>query len=253
MVGERGSPRIERAPSARGPNSMRPCIQPTASPLSERGRGLLDHVLIGHDRETRAGLGQATFHILLCEGRSEKGSLHQIAAAIELALFAQELMPNRKSCADRAAGVTGGRLDPDVLEGAVAQNLAVGNAIERDAAGKTEIIETVLARERTSQPEHDLFGDLLNRGCNVHVERCEQILIRVAHRCAEQIGKFLVGHGETSAIVEIGEIEPERPVVLEVDQVVEDEGSVFRLAVWRKSHELVFAGIDLEAGVVGER
>ena len=32
MDGERGSPRIERAPSARGPYSMRPCIQPTALP-----------------------------------------------------------------------------------------------------------------------------------------------------------------------------------------------------------------------------
>src|SRR6516162_8464853 len=32
MVGERGSPRIERFPSARGRNSMRPCIQPTAFP-----------------------------------------------------------------------------------------------------------------------------------------------------------------------------------------------------------------------------
>ena len=30
MVGERGSPRIERAPSERGPNSMRPWNQPTA-------------------------------------------------------------------------------------------------------------------------------------------------------------------------------------------------------------------------------
>ncbi len=30
IEGERASPRIERAPSERGPNSMRPCIQPTA-------------------------------------------------------------------------------------------------------------------------------------------------------------------------------------------------------------------------------
>ena len=41
--------------------------------------------------------------------------------------------------ADRAAGIAGRRLDPDALEVAVAQHLAVGDAVERDAAGEAQI------------------------------------------------------------------------------------------------------------------
>ena len=39
MLGERASPRIDRAPSARGPNSMRPWNQPIALP-SARARAV---------------------------------------------------------------------------------------------------------------------------------------------------------------------------------------------------------------------
>ncbi len=42
--------------------------------------------------------------------------------------------------AQRAAGVARRRLNPDVVEAAVAQDLAVGDAIERDAAGEAEIL-----------------------------------------------------------------------------------------------------------------
>ena len=121
-------------------------------------------------------------------------------------------MPDRERRAERAAGVAGGRLHPDVLEGAVAQDLAVGDAIERDAAGEAEIVEAVLARQRARQPQHHLLGHRLDRGGDVHVERREQFLGPVAHRRAEQIGELLVGHGQTGAIVEIVEIEPERSV-----------------------------------------
>ena len=48
-------------------------------------------------------------------------------------------MLRRERRAERAARIAGRRLDPDVLEGAVAQDLAVGDAIERDAAGEAEI------------------------------------------------------------------------------------------------------------------
>ncbi len=47
MVGERGSPRMERAPSARGPNSMRPWNQPTAWPVAKRLRRRVDQRFVG--------------------------------------------------------------------------------------------------------------------------------------------------------------------------------------------------------------
>jgi hypothetical protein len=61
-----------------------------------------------------------------------------------------------------------------------------------------------------------------------------------------------VRHGEAGAIVEVRHVEPERAVGLEVDQVLEDLLLEPRLAVGRKPHHLVLAGVDLEPRVVGE-
>ena len=168
------------------------------------------------------------------------------------ARLALELVIGRKRRADRAAGIAGRRLNPDVVELAVAQHLAVGDAIQRHAAGKAQIARAGLGREAARQPQHGLLEHRLDRGRDIHVERRQQ-LVRRAHRLAEQLGEPLVGHGQPGAIVEIGHVEPERAVRLEIDQIVENELCVFRLAIGREPHHLVFAGVDLEAGVIGER
>ena len=80
-----------------------------------------------------------------------------------------------------------------------------------------------------------------------------QQLVGAARRLAEQRCEALVGHGQAGAVIEVRHVEPERAVGLEVDQVVEDELRVFRLAIGREPHHLVLAGVDLEAGVIGER
>ena len=50
-------------------------------------------------------------------------------------------MPDEQRRAQRAAGVAGGGLDPDVLERALAQDAAVADAVQRDAAGQAEFFE----------------------------------------------------------------------------------------------------------------
>ncbi len=61
-----------------------------------------------------------------------------------------------------------------------------------------------------------------------------------------------IGHGQAGAIVEILQIQPEAAVLLQIDKFLEDQIGVSRLAVRGKSHDFVFAGIDFEAGVIGE-
>jgi len=61
------------------------------------------------------------------------------------------------------------------------------------------------------------------------------------------------GHRETGAIVKVREIETDRTVVLQVDDVLENLLRIGRLAVWREAHEFVLAFVDLEAGVIGKR
>ena len=48
--------------------------------------------------------------------------------------------------ADRPARVTRGRLNPHPLESAVTKNLAVGDAVERHAAGEAEVRQPELRR-----------------------------------------------------------------------------------------------------------
>ena len=152
---------------------------------------------------------------------------------------------------ERAAGIAGRRLHPDVLEGAVAQHLAVGHAIECDAAGKTEVLDPVGRGQIARHAQHDLLGDLLHRGREIHLALRERAL-GVARRAAEQLVELARGHGEAGRVVEVALVEPERAVVLQVDQMLEDQVGVLGLAVGREAHHLVFAGVDLEAGVVGE-
>ena len=95
------------------------------------------------------------------------------------------------------------------------------------------------------------FEHGLDRGRDIHVLLFEHAL-GTARRQPEQRVEAPIRHRQARAVVEIVEIEPERPVVLDVDEVIEDELDMVRSAVGREPHQLVFARIDLEAGVVGE-
>ena len=61
------------------------------------------------------------------------------------------------------------------------------------------------------------------------------------------------GLRHTGTIGKIGLVQPEAAVVLHIHQLVQDEVRVFRLAIGRQAHDLVFAGVDAKAGVIGQR
>jgi hypothetical protein len=60
-------------------------------------------------------------------------------------------VPGRQRRAERAAGIARRRLHPEPVEAAVAQHLAVGDAVERDAAGEAEVARAVLGGEAARQ------------------------------------------------------------------------------------------------------
>ncbi len=145
--GERASPRIERPPSARGPNSMRPWNQPTRLAVRERARTSRRSARSSEQRRearARGARGAARMSAGL-EARAEIATAHRVARAVRLARLAEVHVVGGERRAERAAGVARRRLDPDALEGAVAQQLAVGDAVERDAAGEAEVLLAGLA------------------------------------------------------------------------------------------------------------
>ena len=112
---------------------------------------------------------------------------------------------------ERAAGIAGGRLHPDLIEFAVAQDFAVRDAIERHAAGQAEIALRIFRRQAAREQQHRLLEDDLGRGRDVHVRLRQRF---AAHRAAasEQPVEFVVGHRQAGAVVEIRHVQPERSV-----------------------------------------
>ncbi len=160
-------------------------------------------------------------------------------------------MPDELSDPQRAAGVAGRRLDPDVLERPLAQQPPVGHAVERHAAGHAQVLRARRSVDRLRHSHDDLLAHHLNGSGQIHLSLCDPRL-GLARRPAEQLVEGPVRHGEPGEVVEVLLVEPERAVLLQVDQLVQDQIHVLRLAVGRQAHDLVLARVDLEAGVVGE-
>jgi hypothetical protein len=117
----RGSPRMLRAPSARGPNSIRPWNQPTtlsAPSAPRRGRASaassVEAVVDGALRSSRYALTRRRRNF----GPSSEPcwvSVPLLCAACRAAV------PGEQRRAERAAGIARRRLDPDPLERPFAQ------------------------------------------------------------------------------------------------------------------------------------
>ena len=160
-------------------------------------------------------------------------------------------MPCRQSSTYSAAGISRGRLDPEPLVRALAKDAAVPDAVQGNAAGEAQVVRTRLAVERRRQAQHHLFGDVLDRACQIHFP-LRQTRLHLARRSAEQIVEAPVRHRQPGGVVEIVHVQPERAVGLEIDEMVVDGLDVLWVSIRREPHDLVLAGIDLEAGVVGE-
>ena len=227
-----------------------------------RDRGL--HQLVVREHLVAcAGRIQRTADLVRFEAGTEQGSPHGVSARFALQApvlartarnprFPEHFVARRQRGAERAPGVARRGLDPHVVEPAIPQDLAVGYTVERDAAGQTQARDAGLLAQRAGQPQHRFLDHRLRRGGHVHVP-LRQRLVRLARGATEQCIEPGVGHGEAGAVIEMVEIEAERAVRFQVDQVVENGLGVSRLAVGRQAHQLVLAGIHLEAGVVGKR
>src|ERR1700759_3992899 len=111
-------------------------------------------------------------------------------------------MADGQRCTERPAGIARSRLDPQLLELTVAQDLAVGYAIERDPARETKISRARLVGDAAREPRNNLFGHGLHRGREIHFSLRKRF-VGVTRRPTEQIVKTVVGHPEPGAVIEI--------------------------------------------------
>ena len=204
-----------------------------------------------HD-EARAGARQTAARSRLAKRRPEIGARMRVAAPLVRARRAVELVIGGKRRAERAAGIAGGGLDPDVLETCrragscrwrrnSARRRRQGTDCRRRFPSPARA--SAAARSPRSPP-----GSRPRDPCGAGSSSASGL----RGGAAEQLVKSLVRHRQAGAIIEIVQVQAERAVRLQVDQMVQDALREFRLAVGREPHHLVLAGVDLEAGVIGE-
>jgi hypothetical protein len=110
-----GSARIDRLPSARGPNSIRPWNQPTIEPSASSAG---DHRAESHrvadlDKRNRQSGLSTSLTSSRSERRAELTAVHRVAVG-RVAIVPEDLVPRPHRCTDGATRVAGGRLHPDV-------------------------------------------------------------------------------------------------------------------------------------------
>ncbi len=84
------------------------------------------------------------------------------------------------------------------------------------------------------------------------ISRCVSVDLGLPRRAAEQRLDLRAGHRQAVRVGEVLLVHPQAAIVADLDEVVLDGLDVLRLAVRREAHHLVFAGVHLEAGEVGE-
>ena len=130
-------------------------------------------------------------------------------------------MPDEQGRAQCPAGIAGRRLDPDVVECPLAEQPAIGHAVERDAAGHDEMLHAGSCANVAADPKHDLLGHVLDAGRQIHVPLLEGGL-RITGRPAEEPMEPPARHGQPLAVREVIHVEPEAAVALQVDEMLED-------------------------------
>ena len=213
--------------------------------------GAVDDLVVAEIGKNRARHGEPPANLLVAESGAEIAAGHAVDLVRGWPRGAEFEVIGGQCRAERAAGIARRRLHPHMVELAVAQDLAVGDAIERHTAGEAQISHAGFGRQCTRQPQNDLFGDTLDRGGEVHVHAFDPLIVS-ARRHPEQCGKPLVGHAQPGAVVEILLIQAKAAVVLQIDQMIEDRLREARLAVGGEPHDLVLARIDAKAGEIGK-
>ena len=93
-----------------------------------------------------AGGSQTLADLMFVEGGAEIASGHAVHLVGEMARAVELEVIGGEGCSQRAAGISGRRLHPHFVEAQVAKHFAVGDAIERHAAGEAQVARAGFGR-----------------------------------------------------------------------------------------------------------
>ena len=81
----------------------------------------------------------------------------------------EQLVPDEQRRAERSTGITGGGLNPDVVERPLAHEASVGHTIQGHAAGHHEPLLAGLGADVAAHAQDRVLGHGLDAGREVHV------------------------------------------------------------------------------------
>ena len=148
---------------------------------------------------------------------SQVRSLHGVGLASHLAFVALLDVPHGIGRADGASGVSGGGLDPNIVENSSAQQFSVRHAIERDAAGHHQILAAGQLSRRAGNLDYDFFGHLLDREGQVHINLGKFRLWLAAWHPEKLFPLRLVGHFQAGGVFEVIHVQQNRAVFADID------------------------------------
>ena len=161
-------------------------------------------------------------------------------------------MPYQHRDSQRAACVSRCWLNPNVFKRAFADQDAVGDTVQRDAARHAQISLAGGLVQMFCSLQNDFFGDRLDRRSQIHVQRFDRCF-GFAWFTTEQLMKTRTGHCQAHTIIEKIHVQTKRAVVANFNQVLANQIRIFRFTIGGQSHQLVLARIDSKSTVIGER
>ena len=244
---------IERLPRARGPNSMRPWNRPTTASSAtsraiSRGQLALAELAVGITVRVEILLDLAG------ENSGPRNDPRIESCESWIARGLPSSLCQTSSAAPRAppASPAAGWIHRSSNE-SLAQESTVGHAVEGHAAGQAELRLPVRRWACARHAQHDLLGHHLDRARDVHLAPRERALrvARAAPRRAPRTARSSSPARRDSRSSPCRGGTSRRPCRSTSRSRISID--VAGLSVGRQAHQLVLAGVHLEAREVGER
>src|SRR5439155_23055020 len=118
----------------------------------------------------------------------------------ELPGMTEHLVIDMQRGPDGSTAVSRGRLHVDVLERRLAEDPAVGHAVQGHAAGQAEAAQVRSTVERPHHRDQDLFGDVLNTGRDIRIVLVAPAQLLVVRWAVAEIGRISRRLGEEVAL-----------------------------------------------------
>ena len=155
-----------------------------------------------------------------------------------------------QGAAERRPGVGGARRHPEALDVRVLEDLGIGDAIERHAAGHAQVARRVLLQQRAHHMQDDLLRHRLERKGHIAMPVGERLVGRA--RRPERGNELALEGPQLSEgiIAEIGHVDGIAAIRRRADDVAEtlDEGV---LAECRERHHLAFVAETGKTQILG--